>query len=207
MSSGASTAAGSGPGTPSVGGTQQERRSDKRKTQNKSRGGQDRSENSGKPDTKKFVGKEGSLGHFIYQMTSGNDASDQYTKTTEEIIRFTAIKLMCAMCLMRCRTACFQCSAVVLKFNQPLRCRGVAFVSYVVRRAGKVVNGGYGCAQMCGAQERRDGEVFVVGDGGRGSCRAVQGCLHGWILPAGSGLRVRRQGVSLNGLRCFKSSM
>ena len=92
MSSGASTAAGSGPGTPSVGGTQQERRSNKHKTKNKSRGGQDRSENSGKPDTKKFVGKEGSLSHFIYQITSGNDASDQYTKTTEEIIRFTATK-------------------------------------------------------------------------------------------------------------------
>ena len=49
-------------------------------------------QNSGKPAIEKLVGKEEDLGRFIYQLTSGKDASDQYMKTTEEIIQFTASK-------------------------------------------------------------------------------------------------------------------
>ena len=46
-----------------------------------------------RPSMKKFVGKEDGLGEeFVYQLTSGNEASDQYAKTTEEIIRFTSTK-------------------------------------------------------------------------------------------------------------------
>jgi len=41
----------------------------------------------------KFIGKETELGdEFVYQHTAGRDASDQYTRTTEEIIRYSSSK-------------------------------------------------------------------------------------------------------------------
>jgi hypothetical protein len=46
-----------------------------------------------KPIIRKFVGKEESLGdEYVYQLTSGNEASDQYARTTEEIVRYTSTK-------------------------------------------------------------------------------------------------------------------
>ena len=96
MSSGANKAAGSGQGAASNSGTQQKQTSGNRRGWNRSRGGGSeprRAESSLKPATKKFVGREEGLGDaFVYQITSGSDASDQYTKTTEEIIRFSATK-------------------------------------------------------------------------------------------------------------------
>ena len=42
---------------------------------------------------KKFTGKEESLGdEFVYQHTDGRDATDQYARTTEEIIRYSSTK-------------------------------------------------------------------------------------------------------------------
>jgi hypothetical protein len=41
----------------------------------------------------KFIGKEESLGNeFVYQHTDGRDASDQFTTTTEEIVRYSSTK-------------------------------------------------------------------------------------------------------------------
>ena len=76
MSSGARTAAGSGSGA-SVGGTQRRRKSDKRKARIKGRG-------SGP--------EKGQGNEFILHLTYGIDTSDQCTKTTEAIIRYTATK-------------------------------------------------------------------------------------------------------------------
>jgi hypothetical protein len=46
-----------------------------------------------KPISKAFVGKEEGLGdEYVYQLTSGNEASVQYTRTTAEIVRFTSTK-------------------------------------------------------------------------------------------------------------------
>ena len=91
MSSGANKAADGGQSAASNSGTKQSRRG-----WNRSKGGGSeprRAESSLKPATKKFVGREEGLGDvFVYQITSGSDASDQYTKTTEEIIRFSATK-------------------------------------------------------------------------------------------------------------------
>jgi hypothetical protein len=42
---------------------------------------------------KKFTGKEEALGdEFVYQHTEGRDATDQYARTTEEIIRYSSTK-------------------------------------------------------------------------------------------------------------------
>jgi Reverse transcriptase (RNA-dependent DNA polymerase) len=96
MSSGASKAATGGSGAATSGGTQQQQPSGNQGGRNRSKGGGSgprRTESSPKPATKKFVGKEEGLGdEFVYQVTSGSDASDQFAKTTEEIIRFTATK-------------------------------------------------------------------------------------------------------------------
>ena len=52
-----------------------------------------RDEAQQKPVTKRFVGKEESLGdEFVYQLTTGSEASDQYARTTEEIVRYTSTK-------------------------------------------------------------------------------------------------------------------
>ena len=46
-----------------------------------------------RPQPVKFTGKEDGLGdEFIYQLTSGRDATDQYARTTEEIIRYSSTK-------------------------------------------------------------------------------------------------------------------
>jgi hypothetical protein len=47
-----------------------------------------------KPQPKKFTGKEDGLGeeYYVYQYTNGREAMDQYTKTTEEIIRYVSTK-------------------------------------------------------------------------------------------------------------------
>jgi hypothetical protein len=46
-----------------------------------------------RPTIKKFIGKEGGLGDkYVYQLTSGTEASDQYARTTEEIIRYLSTK-------------------------------------------------------------------------------------------------------------------
>ena len=96
MSSGASKAAVSGAaGAATSGGIQQQQPSGNRgRNRNKVGGsGPRHTESSLKPATKKFVGKEEGLGdEFVYQVTSGSDASDQFTKTTEEIIRYSATK-------------------------------------------------------------------------------------------------------------------
>jgi hypothetical protein len=45
------------------------------------------------PQPKKFTGKEEGLGdEYVYQHTEGRDATDQYSRTTEEIIRHTSTK-------------------------------------------------------------------------------------------------------------------
>jgi hypothetical protein len=45
------------------------------------------------PAAPKFIGKEDGLGNeYVYQLTTGNEASDQYAKTTEEIIRYLSTK-------------------------------------------------------------------------------------------------------------------
>jgi hypothetical protein len=42
---------------------------------------------------KKFAGKEEGLGdEFVYQHTDGRDATDQFTNSTEEIIRYSSTK-------------------------------------------------------------------------------------------------------------------
>ena len=94
MSSEAIKPAASGSGAASTGGAQQpQTRGNRRGSRNRSGSGQPRGESSPKPAAKKFVGREEGLGDtFVYQITSGSDASDQYTKTTEEIIRFSATK-------------------------------------------------------------------------------------------------------------------
>jgi hypothetical protein len=46
-----------------------------------------------KPQPKKFTGKEEGLGdEYVYQYTDGSEATDQYTTTTEEIIRYASTK-------------------------------------------------------------------------------------------------------------------
>jgi hypothetical protein len=46
-----------------------------------------------RPQPKKFTGKEEALGdEYVYQHTDGRDATDQYARTTEEIIRYTSTK-------------------------------------------------------------------------------------------------------------------
>ena len=86
--------AASGSGAAGSSGAQQHRR-------NSQRGGRNRNAASGsnphtaglKPTTTRFVGKEEGLGAaFVYQAMVGSDASDQYTKTTEEIIRYATTK-------------------------------------------------------------------------------------------------------------------
>ena len=53
--------------------------------------GGDRSQQHPRP--KKFTGKEEGLGdEYVYQHTNGRDATDQYARTTEELIRYTSIK-------------------------------------------------------------------------------------------------------------------
>lgn len=45
------------------------------------------------PASKAFTGKEESLGgEFVYQHTNGREASDQYSTTTDEIIRYSSTK-------------------------------------------------------------------------------------------------------------------
>jgi hypothetical protein len=42
---------------------------------------------------KVFVGREADLGsEYVYAYTDGRNASDQYTRTTEEIIRYASVK-------------------------------------------------------------------------------------------------------------------
>ena len=70
--------------------------------QQNQRGGRQRGGNRGrfkpsrapvKPPPKKFEGKEDGLGEeYVYEYTSGREATDQYTKTTEEIIRYSSTK-------------------------------------------------------------------------------------------------------------------
>jgi hypothetical protein len=46
-----------------------------------------------RPVPRKFIGKEESLGdEFVYQHTDGREASDQYTTTTDEIVRYSSTK-------------------------------------------------------------------------------------------------------------------
>ena len=92
-SAGSARPAGSGSGAAASSGAQQHRR-------NSQRGGRNRNAASGstphtaglKPTTTRFVGKEEGLGAFVYQALAGSDASNQYTKTTEEIIRYATTK-------------------------------------------------------------------------------------------------------------------
>jgi hypothetical protein len=45
------------------------------------------------PPVKKFVGKEEGLGdEFVYHYTDGREATDQYARTTEEIVRYVSTK-------------------------------------------------------------------------------------------------------------------
>ena len=53
--------------------------------------GQDRSRVA--PQVKRFTGKEESLGdEYIYEHTDGREASDQYSVTTDELIRYSSTK-------------------------------------------------------------------------------------------------------------------
>lgn len=67
--------------------------------ENSQRRGGNRARSSGRgqerpqrPQPKKFTGREESLGEFVYQHTDGREASDQYSVTTEEIIRYSSTK-------------------------------------------------------------------------------------------------------------------
>jgi hypothetical protein len=93
---GGTTEVAPGTGTPASGAnTSASRNRDNRRSQG---GGRGRSSSRGRdrlqrPPSKKFVGKEESLGdEFVYQHTTGREASDQYTSTTDEIIRYTCTK-------------------------------------------------------------------------------------------------------------------
>ena len=58
------------------------------------RGGRGR-DNSRRPPPTRFVGKEESLGDtYVYQLVSGREATDQYSQTTNEIIRYTSLKFI-----------------------------------------------------------------------------------------------------------------
>mmetsp|Transcript_10500 Transcript_10500/g.17381 ORF Transcript_10500/g.17381 Transcript_10500/m.17381 type:complete len:245 (-) Transcript_10500:48-782(-) len=83
--------------TPSTGGEQQGSPG----TQHGSRGGGRNRGHKGRRhqtksvpiQVKKFSGKEEGLGdEFVYQHTEGRDATDQYTRTTEEIICYSSTK-------------------------------------------------------------------------------------------------------------------
>ncbi len=84
----------SGSGSPQAQATTEcgQRRQRHRRNQG-GRGSNSRDEHQNKPVVRTFIGKEGGLGdEFFYQLTSGNEASDQYARTTEEIVRYTSAK-------------------------------------------------------------------------------------------------------------------
>ena len=56
-----------------------------------------------------------------------------------------------------------QVSAVLAQVSQTLRGAGITFVGQVVCGAGKVVDRGYGRAQVGWAQERGHRKVFIMG--------------------------------------------
>ena len=93
-SAGSARPAGSGSGAAASSGAQQHRRNSQRGGRNRSAASASNPHTAGlKPTTTRFVGKEEGLGAaFVYQAMVGSDASDQYTKTTEEIIRYATTK-------------------------------------------------------------------------------------------------------------------
>ena len=94
-SAGSARPAGSGSGGAAASsGAQQHRRNSQRGGRNRSAASASTPHTAGlKPTMTRFVGKEEGLGAaFVSQAMVGNDASDQYAKTTEEIIRYATTK-------------------------------------------------------------------------------------------------------------------
>ena len=72
---------------------QGQQRRNRQRGGNRGRFNRDGIDSGSRPQAKKFVGKETELGdEFVYQHTSGRDASDQYARTTEEIVRYSSSK-------------------------------------------------------------------------------------------------------------------
>ena len=87
------TGAGAGDATANRRSSGDRQRNNSQRGKNQGRSAGQGSDKWGKPQSKKFIGKEEALGEdCVYQYTVGAKASDEFTQTTEAIVRYCSNK-------------------------------------------------------------------------------------------------------------------